>query len=208
VNRPRRLRRPLPAVAATIVLGTTVAFAQGCQMFRGSDGARVPVERLDRSTGTTLGTAPRPMLFARTEARYSRSNRDYIYLGPVETNRQGLREYYLWVGVATTLDRGYLAPELELPVSVQLQVQGGEPMLFELSPWAQAIPGLSPANAYPTQVALRGQLGARATRDQLRLIADAAPTSIRIGTSDGATRIYDLWEREPVDWTPLLGRAN
>jgi hypothetical protein len=198
----------VPAIAATILLVTTVALAQGCQMFQGNDGPRAPTERLDRSTGMTVDVAPRPMVFARTEARYSRSTRDYIYLGPVETNRQGLREYFLWIGVATTLDRGYLAPELEFPVSVQLQLQGGEPLLFELSPWSQAIPGLSPANAYRTQVALRGQLGARATRDQLRLIAEAAPTSIRIGTAAGTTRIYDLWEREPVDWTPLLGRAN
>jgi len=31
----------------------------------------------------------------------------------LEINRQGVREHYLWVGVATTIDRGFIAPEAQ-----------------------------------------------------------------------------------------------
>ena len=78
-------------------------------------GGVVSRERLDEKSGVTIIADTLPIVFARTETRFSRSGRDYLYLGPVETNRQGLREYYLWVGVASTLDRGYIAPESALP---------------------------------------------------------------------------------------------
>jgi hypothetical protein len=193
---------PVFVRAAGVLLVAALGLA-GCETFT----SRSSNERLDSSTGMTVGIADRVMVFARTEARYSRSMRDYIYLGPVSTNRQGLREYFLWVGVATTLDRGYLAPEIALPSSVQLLVQG-EPMVFDLRPWSETIPGLTPAETYQTPVALRGQLGARATRDQLRLLAEAAPTSIRIGSSDGRTRVFEVWEKEPVSWSAVLGTGN
>ncbi len=69
------------------------------------------LEQLDEQSGATIVRGPAVLVYARTEPRYSRSARDYVYLGPVETNRQGVREYFLWVGVATTIDRGFIAPE-------------------------------------------------------------------------------------------------
>jgi hypothetical protein len=187
---------------AALVFGMAVS-VPGCQAFAG----RSTTERLDASTGMTLSTAEQVMVFARTESRYSRSGRDYIYLGPVETNRQGLREYFLWVGIATTLDRGYLAPEIDLPDSLQVTVHG-EPMVFELRPWSEAIPGLTPTNVYRTNVALQAQLGSRTTRDQLRVLAEAAPDSIRIGRGEGRTRVYETWKQGPVSWSDLLGATN
>ncbi len=190
------------ALAAEVVIVTVLGLA-GCQSFAGRSGT----ERLDSSTGMTIGVANQTMVFARTEARYSRSTRDYAYLAPVETNRQGLREYFLWVGIATTLDRGYLAPEMDLPTSLQVILQG-EPMVFDLQPWSETVPGPTAASVYRPPVALRGQLGARVTRDQLRLLAEGAPASIRVGSSDGRTRVYEIWDEEPVNWSALLGAAN
>lgn len=194
--------QPIAVLAAALVLGAALSL-QGCQ----SVASRSGTERFDSSTGMTVGIADQIMVFARTEARYSRSTRDYIYIGPVETNRQGLREYFLWVGVATTLDRGYLAPEIDLPTSLQVVLQG-EPMVFDLRPWSEMIPGLASMSAYETRVTLQGQLGARATRDQLRLLAEAAPVSLRVGASDGRTRVFELWTKEPASWSALLGTGN
>lgn len=195
-----------PRFASDFAVGVIVAAALGLSACQ-SVANRTGTERLDSATGVTVRIADQIMVFARTEPRYSRSTRDYIYIGPVETNRQGLREYFLWVGVASTLDRGYLAPKVDLPTSLQVLVQG-EPMVFDLRPWSETTAGLTRINDYRTPVALQGQLGARATRDQLRYLVEGAPTSIRLGAADGRTRSFDLWEKAPVSWSALLGAAN
>lgn len=184
-------------LAAALAVAAALAGAAGCQ----TASTRAPTERLDRSTGVTFTTASAPVVFARTESRFSRSARDYLYLGPVETNRRGLREYFLWIGVATTLDRGYLAPEIPPPGSLQIMVRG-EPMELALRPWAELVPGSPPADLYRSPVAPRALLGARVTRDQLRLLAEAAPASVLARASDGSVRRYDAWPRAAA-W-PML----
>ena len=120
--------------------------------------------------------------------RYSTSARDYLYLGPVETNRQGSRDYYLWVGVATTLDRGYLAQPLALPDTLYLQV-GDELMELRLLPWGEREPGLQRVDLYDTAVALEAELAARVTLSQLMLLADQPLRSIRAATAGGNSRV-------------------
>ncbi|MDH3505942.1 MAG: hypothetical protein OEQ25_02280 [Gammaproteobacteria bacterium] len=170
----------------------------GCQ----SLPDRSAPSRLDPRTGVTVSTADDVLVFARTEGRYSRSARDYVYLGPVELNRQGLREYFLWVGVATTLDRGYLAPEIGVPTKLQLMLRG-EPMEFSLRPWAEIAPGLNALSSYQTSVELQHELGARVTRDQLRLLETARAESLRVTTGNGGTKLYQAWQNE-VHWSEVL----
>ncbi|HJR69248.1 MAG TPA: hypothetical protein VKA43_04345, partial [Gammaproteobacteria bacterium] len=50
------------------------------------------VEQLDERAGMTIVHGREPLVFARTEPRYSRSARDYLYLGALGTNRQGVRD--------------------------------------------------------------------------------------------------------------------
>ncbi len=141
----------------------------------------------------TVLTADEPMVFARTEGRYSRSARDYVYLGPIETNRRGTRDYFLWVGVATTLDRGYLAPDGDVPAAIIVDVQG-EPMEFQLEPWSERAPSLSSYALYDTAVNIQSQLAARVTLHQLALLSSQGLDSVRVGDSDGRTRLYRRWQ--------------
>jgi hypothetical protein len=162
------------------------------------DGGRIrdaAAERLDRASGITLRTDSEPLVFARAEVRYSRSTRDYLYLGPVETNRQGIYEYYLWVGVASTLDRGYLAPLADTPGKLFAEVQG-EVMEFALEPWAGREPALSGVTLYRTPVPVREQLAARVTLDQLRLLADADLAAVRVNGGNGDARQYVRWDKQ------------
>lgn len=163
----------------------------------GCFGAVGPVvnEQFDRSTGITVTTSDAPMVFARTESQYSRSARDYIYLGPVETNRQGTRDYYLWVGVATTLDRGYLAPEAERRSALYIDVQG-EPMILDLKPWSERAPGLDAVNLYSTAVDVGDHLAARVSLHQLAVIASESLESVRVEDTAGALRRYRRWSDE------------
>jgi hypothetical protein len=166
------------------------------------NGAR---ERLDEESGITLLTDASPIVFARTESRYSRSQRDYVYLGPVETNRQGTREYYLWVGVGTTIDRGYLAPVTDTPVKLFIEVHG-VPMELELQPWADREPSLSRVRLYKTPVQLKSQLAARVTLDQLMLLGAEPMKSLRVADAAGNTREYFRWGDLAV-WPGFLAAA-
>jgi len=150
---------------------------------------------LDERTGMTLVRGPEPLVFARSEPRYSRSGRDYIYLGPVQTNRQGVREYYLWVGVATTLDRGFLAPQANMPQTLFLDLRG-EPIELKLRPWSEVMEPGRRRRDYRASVPLVAELAARVTLQQLTLL-DAAPLqALRIDLgAGGAPRAYVRWDK-------------
>jgi hypothetical protein len=167
----------------------------------GSQG-RVVHERLDVPSGTTVRAGAEPMVFARTQPQYSRSGRDYLYLGPVETNRQGVREYYVWVGVATTLDRGYLVPLASEPERVFIDV-AGEPMELALRPWKEREPSLRDARVYGTPVRLGAELAARVTLDQLLKLGSEPLQAVRVVDHDGATLAYYRWH-EGSDWPAFL----
>jgi hypothetical protein len=167
---------------------------------------RVVRERLDEASGITVVAGGEPMVFARTETQYSRSGRDYLYFGPVETNRQGVREYYLWVGVASTLDRGYLAPPREEPEKVFVEI-AGEPMELALEPWREREPALRDPRVYGTPVRLGAELAARITLDQLRRLATESPQSMRVVDHDGSERAYYRWH-EGSDWPAFLAAVG
>jgi hypothetical protein len=152
------------------------------------------VEQLDERTGVVLRRAREPLVFARTEPRYSRSSRDYLYLGPVETNRQGVREYFLWVGVATTLDRGFLAPPAELPHTLYVTVDG-EPIELPLAPWYELVRATLGEPVYETAVPLGAELAARVTLQQLTLLEAAQLETVAVtGEARAALRSYVRWE--------------
>ncbi len=157
-------------------------------------------EHLDTASGVTLLSADKAIVFARTESRYSRSARDYIYLGPVETNRQGKRDYYLWVGIATTLDRGFVAPLVSLPETLILDVHGE---LMELGQWPERVPGLQRVEMYKPTVAIQAELVARVTLYQLDLLAAERLDSIRVTDGEGRTRRYSRWDDQAA-WPGFL----
>lgn len=169
----------------------------------GRSGAR---ERLDEESGITVVTESEPIVFARTEARYSRSQRDYVYLGPVEANRQGTRDYYLWVGVGTTIDRGYLAPSEETPATLFVEVRG-EVMELTLEPWAEREPSLGSVRLYKTPVHLESRLAARVTLDQLTLLAREPLRSVRVADQQGNTKLYFRWDDHDA-WPAFLAEAE
>jgi hypothetical protein len=144
----------------------------------------------------TLARARAPLVFARSEPRYSRSARDYLYLGPVETNRQGVREYFLWIGVATTLDRGFIAPDVDLPSALLITVDG-EPIELPLRPLTELVRRTrDDAPIYATSVPLRTELAARVTLQQLALLDAARVATIAITIDDARAPLgYLRWDR-------------
>jgi hypothetical protein len=160
-------------------------------------------ERFDSTFGVTWTVGSEIATFARTEAQFSRSARDYLYLGPVAVNRRGTIEYYLWVGAASTLDRGFLAPQATQPSRLFVYVDG-EPIELDLALWSDRVPELNGAQAYAPPVDVRAQLAARVTRDQLQMISAAAVQTIEIEDASGAARSYVPWEPW-TGWPEFLG---
>ena len=79
-----------------LLLAALAALVQGCaaEMERSS--------RLD-SSGLTVATEASAVVFANPVRTFAAGARDYAYLGPVEINRMGDRQYFLWVGLASTI---------------------------------------------------------------------------------------------------------
>lgn len=154
---------------------------------------RTPLERLDERAGLVLSRAGDVLVFARAERRYSRSARDYLYLGPVEINRQGVREYFLWVGVASTLDRAFIAaPPAETPRTLLLVVEG-EPLELPLQPWADLVRSSEPGPVYATAVPVGVELGARVTLQQLALFDRAPLEAVSVEAGGGTPRSFARW---------------
>jgi len=181
--------------AVFMAITLTVTVIGGCAHGGG------PIERLDEH-GVTNTRDTAPLVFARTESRYSRSARDYLYLGPVETNRQGIRDYYLWVGIATTLDRGFIAPTMEIPHMLYLNVHG-EPMELALRSWSEVVGDGELEPLYETAVDTGAALAARVTLQQLELLAAEPLAEVAIATAAGDTRDYVRWENRQ-DWLDFI----
>jgi hypothetical protein len=151
------------------------------------------LEWLDERSGVTLARGREPLVFARTETRYSRSARDYLYVGPVETNRQGVKEYYLWVGVATTLDRGFIAPSTGLPQTLVIRIEG-EPVELPLAPWADLVRATARTPVYATAVPVKTELAARVTLQQLTLFERQPLAALSVAVEgQSAPRTYVRW---------------
>jgi hypothetical protein len=168
---------------ASLILAAVLA---GC-----AGGGRL--EQLDEQSGATIVRGPAVLVYAHTEPRYARSARDYVYLGPVETNRQGVREYFLWVGVATTIDRGFIAPAAQEPRTLYVEVQG-EPIELPLKAWHELVPTGFKKPMYSTVVPVAEELAARVTLQQLALIGAASPASVSVAAGEGSgPRVFVRW---------------
>ena len=133
---------------------TLLALALIGPAISGCSSTQSVTDRFLAATGATWRVAGAPMVFERTEARFSRSARDYTYIGPVALNRRGTYDYFLWVGIASTLDRGFLAPEEPPPEELQLYIDG-EPLDLSLVDWDRRVPELAGQVAYVPPVAVR-----------------------------------------------------
>ena len=167
-----------------------------CCVVSGCQAGGGVIETFDRSSGLTIVTDRMPAVFARTQGRYSRSARDYLYLGPVEVNERGIREYHLWVGVASTLDKDFLAAELTEPRTLVLDI-GGAPVEFELRRWNDRLPRLAGQHIYEPPVAPSFTFSARMTLDQLELISSSPLVGAWIVSDQTSTVRYSLWAESP-----------
>jgi hypothetical protein len=162
-----------------------------------SDGGALRSHIDDR--GRTYVLADATVTLARSAPRFSNAARDYLYLAPVQASTGGVRRHYLWVGLGTTVDRGWpwAAPG---DAATLLLTVDGLPVTLPLVEW-EAETGASlyrpPAPVYQVR-------RASVSLDALERIVGATEIDAQIVTAEGGVARYDLWDGRWADWTPFV----
>lgn len=138
------------------------------------------VEHMDPLTGVTVTRAPQPMVMYRDLSGQSAFGREYVYVGPVQVNRMGRRDHFLWLGIWRTSDASDPAQTIDDFETIVIYADG-EPLSLEATGWTPAAVGLS-ESAYikPVASAVDGYFAV--TIDQMRLIAESRDLELRAGS--------------------------
>lgn len=147
-------------------------------------------ETLDSETGVTVLRVMPPVIFFRDISYRAANARDFVYLGPIEVNRMGRFEYFLWLGVWSTLDDFYAEPSRDGFESITL-LADGEPMTLEATGWTLEAIGVGDP-VYVAPVGSAADVYYRVTMDQIRLLAESR--DIEIMTSSARVRRYFPWD--------------
>jgi len=159
--------------------------------------SEAPLETALDPQGRTEARATSVLTLARPTPRFSEAARDYLYLAPVEVNEMGMRRHYLWLGLATTVDRAWSWAESSEPATLVL-VLDGVPVALPLAPWDATAPGFS--TAAPTYSTMRAQV----TLDELERLATASVIHVQLVSTAGAREPFARWRGEWTDWLPFV----
>lgn len=182
---------------------TNTAINSGCVLFAamliGCSAEPPKTSRLD-SSGLTVVTQDSAIMVARPVRKLAAGARDFAYIGPVEINRMGHRDYYFWIGLASTVDRDLvgLVPANAIALAV---VVDDEPMILPLSEWATSLDVPPYQSTVPVYVTLMAQT----SLDQIHRIAEAKSVEIHvIADTDTALR-YQAWQGTWSAWSAFPG---
>jgi len=149
--------------------------------------------------GRTWVSLEDTVTLARAAPRFSNAARDYLYVAPVQGSTNGTRRHYLWVGLATTVDRGWpwAAPR---DAATLLLTVDGVPVALPLTEW-DAQDGV---DLYRTPAPVYQVRRASVSLHQLERITTATQIDAQIVASDGSVARYDLWHGQWSDWTAFV----
>ena len=145
------------------------------------------IQHFDKSNSATITTLSAPFSFYRAEPLLAANSRDYVYVGPVEMNRTGQREYFLWLHYCSTIDRNRFAGE-HAPNSVFLFIDD-KPMELIQTQQIRLDESL-----YTVPVTGGITVLYRVTRDQLRKLAQAGQVRLVIEMGPRNTEEYTVWK--------------
>lgn len=138
------------------------------------------LERMDPLTGVTVTRAPQPMVMYRDLSGQSAFGREYVYVGPLQVNRMGRRDHFLWLGIWRTSEAADPAQTIDDFETIVIYADG-EPLSLEATGWTPGAVGLS-ESAYVKPVASAVDGYYAVTLDQMRLIAESRDLELRAGS--------------------------
>jgi hypothetical protein len=154
-------------------------------------GSSTPLleESLDYGTGVTLTRSTAPVVLYRDNSGHAAYARDFVYVGPIEVNRMGSYNYYLWLGIWSTLDDSSRWTKRDGFESITLYADG-EPLQLEVAGWSVESIGAS-RPVFTKPVASAADAYYPVTVDQIRLIAEAR--DLELQTSSPPMMRYHRW---------------
>jgi len=153
-------------------------------------------EKLDPVTSTTISYSSAPLVFYRDVPGRAAHARDFVHLAPLEVNRSGRYEYYLWLGVWSTMQDARTDREGLDSVVI---FADSEPLPLELSGWNPTTIGASEP-VFLKPVASATDAYYRINIDQLRLIAESTDVRLQFAGPRGFS--YEPWD------TQVAGRSG
>jgi hypothetical protein len=172
-----RFRDSILLVLATLLLG-------GC----GSSGPLVS-DQLDPVTGVTVTRSTVPLVLYRDHSALAAHARDFVYVGPIQVNRMGNYNHFLWLGIWSTMQDQNISEQRDGFESIVVFADG-EPLRLELHGWTRSSIGVS-EHVYPAPTATAANAYYAVTLDQIRLITQARDISLR--TSGFRDESYEPW---------------
>ncbi|MCH9695292.1 MAG: hypothetical protein K0U72_12350 [Gammaproteobacteria bacterium] len=148
--------------------------------------------KLDPRTSATLTFSPTPMILYRDVPGHAAYARNFVSLGPIQTNRSGNYQYFIWLGIWNTHHRLYETDARDGFDSIILLVDG-EPLVLDAAGWTPETIGASEP-VYVRQVASALDAYYQVTIDQIRLLADAEEVSLK--TTGFSSHSFELWDRQ------------
>ena len=171
-------------------------------LFAGCVTQSTIVSRLD-SSGLTVVTLSDAIVFMRPVRTLAAGARDYASIGPIEINRMGERQYFLWIGLASTVDRE-LAGLVPMDASELVLIVDESPMVLPLITWDTALdisPYVSSAPVYAT-------LAAHTSLDQIHHIANANVVELYFVVDAENTARYQRWQGEWMAFSDFASTNN
>lgn len=157
------------------------------------------VEKMDPLTSTTLTYGSTPMVLYRDDPARAAHARNFVSLGPLQANRSGHYQYFLWLGIWNT-NQSLSAAERRDGFDAIILLVDGEPMALEIAGWTPDVIGASePVYRQPVASALDAYY--EVTADQIRLMAQASDIQIR--TTGFPPREFEPWGDQETARTSL-----
>jgi len=147
-------------------------------------------ETLDPNTGVTITHAPSPLVFYRESSQRAAYARDFVNLGPIQVNRMGQYQHFLWLGIWNTMQDRPLSDEINGFESI-IVFADGEPLQLTIAGWTPDVIGAS-ESVYVKPAGSAAEAYYIVTIDQLRFISEA--DDVRLRTSGPRARSYEVWE--------------
>ncbi len=167
------------SVLAVLVIAATLGLT-ACSVFKRETS--VLRQHFDENTGANITSLTQPLIFYSEKPWLAANARDYIYLGPIEVIRTGQRDYLLWLGIWSTIDRlGRPAESIFDNFQTVYLVTDGEPMALEITAWSGKELGMEDS-VYSTPVDSAVNAFYAVSKDQVQRLAQADRVQIHLHT--------------------------
>ncbi len=157
-----------------------------------SSAAPLTRNKLDPLTGVTVTYSSTPMIMYREDPARAAFARNYAHVGPIQVNRSGDYQYFLWIGIWNNMQAADSTQHRDDLDSI-IVFADGEPLSLEISGWTPDSIGTSEP-VYLKPVASAGDAYYRVTADQIRLIAEAK--DFRLRTTGARPREFEPWDTQ------------